>query len=72
MPLDRSTHGRRFVGIERHRELRRLRRRRKKVSIIKRRAKSASPSEKPVLAAKLRALTPGAEVLIQQLNLQDQ
>jgi len=61
-----------FVGIERNRELRRLRKRRKKVAIIKRRAASASPSEKAVLASKLRSMTPGAEVLIQQLSLEEQ
>jgi hypothetical protein len=59
------------VGIERHRELRRLRKRRKKVSIIKRRAQSASPSEKAVLATKLRSMTPGAETLVRQLNLEE-
>jgi hypothetical protein len=59
------------VGIERHRELRRLRKRRKKVTSIKRRASSASPSEKAVLANKLRSMTPGAEVLIQQLQLEE-
>lgn len=56
---------------ERQRELKRRRHRKRKVSQIKRRAERASVSEKAVLAAKLRNLTPGAEVVIDKLSLEE-
>ena len=56
-------------GSERRRELRRRRQRRQKVAKIKQRAAKASASEKEVLANKLRNLTPGAEQLIEALEL---
>ena len=59
------------MGIERHRELRRRRSRRKKVSRLKLRSEGASPSEKINIANKLRDLTPGAETLIARLGLED-
>ena len=55
---------------ERERELRRRRSRRKKMTLIKKRAAKASASEKEVLAAKIRKLTPGAEQLIVSLGLE--
>ena len=55
---------------ERQRELRRRRKRRKSVTQIKARAAKASPSEKQVLADKLRNLTPGAKTLIAALGLE--
>jgi hypothetical protein len=54
---------------ERHRELARRRTRRKKLALIKKRAEKASASEKQVLAAKIRRLTPGAEQLIEAYGL---
>jgi len=59
-----------FMGSERERELRRRRTRRKKITKIKRRAVKASASEKEVLAAKLRRMTPGAEEVIANLKLE--
>lgn len=56
-------------GSERRRELRRRRHRKKKVNQIKRRAEKATSSEKEVLVAKLRNLTPGAEEIITALKL---
>ena len=54
---------------ERQRELRRRRSRKKKIDHYKKRAQNASDSEKEVIANKLRELTPGADVLIEQLEL---
>ena len=54
---------------ERQRELRRRRTRKKKVEHYRKRAQVASDSEKEVIANKLRGLTPGAEILIEQMNL---
>ena len=56
-------------GSERRRELRRRRHRKIKVAKIKKRAEKASSSEKEVLAAKLRNLTPGADQLIEAMGL---
>lgn len=58
------------VGIERMREIRRRRSRKKKMSILKRRAAKANASERAVLASKIRRLTPGAEVVIANLGLE--
>jgi len=41
------------------------------MGIIKRRAATATPSEKTILAAKIRMLTPGAEELITRLALEE-
>lgn len=59
------------MGIERMREIRRRRSRRKKINILKRKASKANPSEKAVIAGKIRKLTPGAEVVIANLHLED-
>ena len=53
------------------REIRRRRSRRKKINILKRKASKANPSEKAVIAGKIRKLTPGAEVVIANLHLED-
>ncbi len=58
------------MGSERERELRRRRKRLKKMTLIKKRAEKASASEKEVLAAKIRRITPGAEGLITALKLE--
>ena len=55
---------------ERERELRRRRKRKKQVARIKRISEKASASDKVGLAIKLRALTPGAEQLIENLQLE--
>ncbi len=57
------------MGSERERELRRRRKRKKKMGLIKQRAEKASSSEKEVLAAKVRRMTPGAEELIKTMGL---
>ena len=57
---------------ERQRELRRRRHRKKKVQHWVKRAEKASSSEKQQIAGKLRALTPGAEVIIERLELDPQ
>jgi hypothetical protein len=59
------------VAIERMRELRRRRSRKKKLGILKRKAAKANPSEKAAIAMKLRKLTPGAEVIINNLGLEE-
>jgi hypothetical protein len=57
--------------IQRHRELRQRRHRKKKLKILKRRAAKATPSEKSHIAAKIRRLTPGAEVIVTTLGLEE-
>jgi hypothetical protein len=56
---------------ERKRELRRRRHRRAKVDQLKRKAGSASVSEKAVIAEKLRRLTPGSTAIISNLQLEE-
>jgi len=56
---------------ERQRELKRRRHRRKKVAHFKLKAQKASVSEKAEIANKLRNLTPGAEELIVNWQLED-
>lgn len=55
---------------ERHKELSRRRARRKKVAKLKAKAQNANASEKAEIAAKLRRLTPGAHVLINDWGLE--
>ena len=57
--------------LQRDRELRRRRHRKKKVKILKRKATKANPSEKAIIAAKIRRLSPGAEVIIASLGLEE-
>ncbi|HEX7375875.1 MAG TPA: DUF6800 family protein [Pirellulales bacterium] len=54
---------------ERHKEIKRRRHRRKKLEVFQRKLKTATASEKQVIAEKLRNLTPGAEIIIQNLSL---
>jgi len=56
---------------ERRRELRRRRKRAKKITHLKRRVPKASVSEKAVIAGKMRKMTPGAETIISQLALEE-
>lgn len=55
--------------IERNKELRQRRHRKKKMTILKRKLTKANASEKMVIANKIRRLTPGAEVIIANLGL---
>ena len=56
--------------IERHKELGQRRHRRKKLAVLKRRAAKANASEKAVIAAKIRKMTPGAETIIANWGLE--
>jgi len=57
--------------LQRQRELRRRRHRKKKLKVFKRRLAKANASEKAVMAGKIRRLSPGAEVIIGNLGLED-
>jgi hypothetical protein len=54
---------------ERQKEIKRRRRRRKKLGAFKAKLGKATVSEKHHMADKLRAMTPGAEAVIDQLAL---
>ncbi len=56
---------------DRKQEIKRRRQRRKKLTIFKRRLKKATVSEKAVIAEKLRKMTPGCEVIIANLGLEE-
>ena len=56
---------------ERGKEIKRRRHRRKKLKQLSGRLKKATVSEKAVIAAKLRNLTPGAEVIIDRWELRE-
>ncbi|WP_425400331.1 DUF6800 family protein [Aeoliella sp.] len=58
-------------GSERQREIRRRRKRQKALEHLKSRLAKASASEKGEIARKLRAMTPGAEVLIHNWQLEE-
>ena len=57
--------------VERQKEIRRRRSRRKKYSLLKRRLEKASVSEKAVIAAKIRKMGIGAEAVIANFGLQE-
>jgi hypothetical protein len=57
--------------IQRHRELRQRRHRKKKLKVFKRKLAKANASEKAVLATKIRRLTPGGEVIVANLGLEE-
>jgi hypothetical protein len=57
--------------VERQKELRRRRKRKNKINILKRKVAKATPSEKSVIANKIRNMTPGAEVIIANLGLEE-
>ncbi len=60
------------MGIsERGKEIKRRRHRRKKLAQLSKRLQKATVSEKAVIAAKVRNLTPGAEVLIDAWELRE-
>jgi hypothetical protein len=54
---------------ERKRELRRRRHRKKKLSILSRKLQKSTVSERTVIADKIRALTPGGEVIVANWDL---
>jgi hypothetical protein len=56
---------------ERKKEIRRRRHRREKLAHLKVRTAKATVSEKAVIATKIRELTPGAELVIAALQLED-
>jgi hypothetical protein len=57
--------------IERHKELRRRRKRKQKLKVFKRKAAKSTPTEKGLIANKLRNMTPGAEVNIANWGLEE-
>jgi hypothetical protein len=60
------------VGIsERKKEIKRRRHRRQKLEHLAKRLKKATVSEKSVIAAKVRNLTPGAEGIIDRWQLRE-
>lgn len=60
------------MGIsERGKEIKRRRHRRKALAHLAKRLKKATVSEKSMIAIKIRNLTPGAEVLIDQWELRE-
>lgn len=54
---------------ERKRELRRRRHRKKKLSIFSRKLQKSTVSERTIIADKIRALTPGGEVIVANWDL---
>lgn len=54
---------------ERAKEIKRRRHRRRKLEQLGKRLKKATVSEKSMIAAKLRQLTPGAEIIIDRWQL---
>ena len=56
---------------ERQTEIKRRRHRRKKLAQLKKRAAKATVSEKAVIVEKIRRMTPGAEVIIANLGLEE-
>lgn len=56
---------------DRMQEIRRRRHRKKKLAAIERKLKGASATDKQTIADKLRRMTPGAEVLIDRLALEE-
>jgi hypothetical protein len=56
---------------DRHQEINRRRRRRKKLKKLQSRLKKATASEKQVIVTKLRNMTPGAEVIIENWGLKE-
>jgi hypothetical protein len=60
------------TASERSRELRRRRKRTKKMAILVRKASKSTPSEKAHIAQKIRRMTTGAEIIIDRLKLEVQ
>jgi hypothetical protein len=56
---------------DRKQEMKRRRHRKKKLLTFKRKLRKANASEKSVIAEKIRKMTPGAEIVIANLGLED-
>jgi hypothetical protein len=56
---------------ERGKEIKRRRHRKKKLAIYTRKLQKATVSERAAIAEKIRALTPGCEVIIESLGLRE-
>jgi len=56
---------------DRKQEIKRRRHRKKKLTVFKRKLKKATASEKAVIAEKIRKMTPGSEVVIANLGIED-
>jgi len=56
---------------ERAKEIKRRRHRRKKLELLSKRLKKATVSEKAVIATKLRNMTAGAEIIIENWQLRE-
>jgi hypothetical protein len=57
--------------IERDKELRQRRHRKKKMKVFRRKLTKATPSEKAHIAAKIRRLTPGGAVIVAAMGLEE-
>ncbi len=57
------------MGIERMRELRRRRHRRQKLTKLNQKFRRSNAAEHAAIAEKIRRLTPGAEVIIQNWGI---
>ena len=57
--------------LQRDRELKRRRHRKKKLKVFKRRLAKATISEKGHIAAKIRRLTPGGDVIVKAMGLEE-
>ena len=57
--------------IERQKEIGRRQHRKKKMAILQRKAAKANASEKLVIAAKIRRMTPGADIIIARMGLEE-
>lgn len=57
--------------IERNKELKQRRHRKKKMKVFKRKLAKATPSEKSHIASKIRRLTPGGAVIVAALGLEE-
>ena len=56
---------------DRKQEIKRRRHRRKKLIVFKRKLKKATVSERTLIAEKLRKMTPGCEVIVANLGLEE-
>lgn len=56
---------------DRKQEIKRRRHRRQKLAKYQLRLKKATVSEKAMIAQKIRKMTPGAEVIIKSMNLEE-
>ena len=55
---------------ERHKEIKRRRHRRKKIAQFSQKLSKATVSEREIIADKLRSMTPGGQVIVDQWKLE--